>query len=156
MGIVYRQKLKYGFIFVLGHCGDWPASQIWGVKSYKKQQMYYSFLFLIRESTNLHNLPLQIDNVNLYQPTFDKIMCTWIYYWGKNDHFWCYPPSDGRMRYFLGMFNTLRPISLFLRVNNEGLCDGTKVRGIVLLAISFFRFLEWRKNRHNIINFLNT
>ena len=118
--------------------------------------MYYSFLFLIRESTNLHNLPLKIDNVNLYQPIFNKIMCTWIYYWGKNDHFCYYPPSDGRMRYFLGTFNILRPISLFLRVNNEGLCDGTKVRGMILLAISFFMFLEWRKNRHNIINFLNT
>ena len=83
-------------------------------------------------------------------------MCTWIYYWGKNDHFCYYPPSDGRMRYFLGTFNILRPISLFLRVNNEGLCDGAKVRGMVLLAIPFFMFLEWRKNRHNIINFLNT
>ena len=50
----------------------------------------------------------------------------------------------------------LKPISLFLRVNNEGLCNGTKVRGMILLAISFFMFLEWRTNRHNIINFLNT
>ena len=30
----------------------------------------------------------------------------------------------------------LQPISLFLRVNKEGLCDGTKVRGIVSLVIS--------------------
>ena len=50
----------------------------------------------------------------------------------------------------------LKPICLFLRVNKEGLCDGTKVRGIVILEISFLWFLEWRKKRHYIINLLNT
>ena len=39
-------------------------------------------------------------------------------------------------------------ISLFLRVNKEGLCDGTNIRGIIFLIISFLWFLEWRKNRH--------
>ena len=39
-------------------------------------------------------------------------------------------------------------ISLFLRVNKEGLCYGTKVRGIVFLVFSSLQFLEWRKNRH--------
>ena len=34
-----------------------------------------------------HNLPLQIGNANLYQPTFDVIICTRISLWGKNDHF---------------------------------------------------------------------
>ena len=30
----------------------------------------------------------------------------------------------------------IKHISLFLRVNKEGLCDGTKVSGIVFLVIS--------------------
>ena len=33
-------------------------------------------------------------------------------------------------------------IRLFLRVNNEGLCDCTKLRGIVFLITSFLGFLE--------------
>ena len=37
MGIIYHQKQKYGIIFGLGHCGDCPASQIFGVKTIKKQ-----------------------------------------------------------------------------------------------------------------------
>ena len=53
-----------------------------------------------------HNLPLQIDNTNLYQPTFNIFRGTRISYWGKIDHFWLYPPIDGRMKYLMGMFNT--------------------------------------------------
>ena len=64
--------------------------------------MYYFFLFPIKESTNFHNLPLQIDNANNYQPIVNRIMCTRISYWGKNDQFWRYPKSDGKMKYFLG------------------------------------------------------
>ena len=32
----------------------------------------------------------------------------------------------------------LKPISLFLRVNKEGMCDGTKVRGIVIFSNLIF------------------
>ena len=32
----------------------------------------------------------------------------------------------------------LKPISLFLRVNKEGLCDGKKVRGIVIFGNLIF------------------
>ena len=32
----------------------------------------------------------------------------------------------------------LKPISLFLRVNKESLCDGTKVRGIVIFGNLIF------------------
>ena len=42
----------------------------------------------------------------------------------------------------------IKHISLFLRVNKEELCDGTKKRGIVFLVFSYLSFLEWRKNRH--------
>ena len=27
---------------------------------------------------------------------------------GKNDHFWCYPQSEAKMKNSLGMFNTLK------------------------------------------------
>ena len=80
-------------------------TNFWG-KSLQMQQIYDFFIFLIRESTNFHNLPLQIDNANLYQPTYNMIMCTRISYRGKNDQFWHYPTSDGRMKYFLGKFST--------------------------------------------------
>ena len=36
-------------------------------------------------------------------------------------------------------------ISLFLRVNKEELCDGTKVKFIVSLVILSLWFLEWGK-----------
>ena len=46
-----------------------------------------TLLFKAGLPTIPHNLPLQIDNTNLYQPTFNMTMCSRISFWGKNDHF---------------------------------------------------------------------
>ena len=77
-----------------------------GKKETNIMNLLSTLLFLAVLPTITHNLPLQIDNTKLYQPTFNICRCTRISYWGKIDHFWLYPPIDGRMKYLMGMFNT--------------------------------------------------
>ena len=84
-----------------------------------------TLLFKTGLSTIPHNLPLQIDNTNLYQPTFNMTMCTRISFWGKMIISSFTPKVMVGWNISWESSVPLQPISLFLRVNKEGLCDGT-------------------------------
>ena len=65
------------------------VSFLWFLEWRKKRHfiinLLNTFLFQAGVSTIPHNLPLQIDNANLCQSTFNMIMHAKISYWGKND-----------------------------------------------------------------------
>ena len=125
--IIYRWKLKYGWNFGLGHCGDWPASQILGLKSLK------SIRSVILSYFSLDNPPIFIIyRYKLIMLTFINPPIIWICAIGSNigvkmNIFCVTPQVMAGWDIFWECSMPSKPIRLFLRVNKEGLCHPTKI-----------------------------
>ena len=75
--------------YVYSYFGKSHLYDIWngGKRDTNIINLINTFLLKAGLSTIPHNLPLQIYNTNLYQPTYNMSMCTRISLGGKNDRF---------------------------------------------------------------------